>query len=68
MGKLFLRKSAVATRYGINERTVDRMKRDGRLPAPIYMGRKVPLWDCAELDEFDRRATRQRTPAATQAA
>ena len=39
MPKKFLRKQAVAERYSIDERTVDRMKDDGRLPEPHYRGR-----------------------------
>jgi len=61
MPKQYLRKSQVAARYGIDPRSVDRMKLDGRLPAPIYRGR-MPLWDCTELDASDRRATVERVP------
>jgi predicted DNA-binding transcriptional regulator AlpA len=52
--KQFLRKRGVALRYDVNERTVDRMRTDGRLPPPIYRGR-IPLWDQDELDESDRK-------------
>jgi predicted DNA-binding transcriptional regulator AlpA len=52
----FFRKSQVATRYGVDERTVDRWKLDGRLPPPRYRGR-MPLWREDELDALDRRAT-----------
>jgi predicted DNA-binding transcriptional regulator AlpA len=55
MTKKFLRKSAVAERYSCDERTIDRMKNDGRLPRPIYRG-KFPLWDCEDLDASDRAA------------
>jgi hypothetical protein len=51
--KQFLRKRGVAERYAVNERTVDRMKIDGRIPPPIYRGR-IPLWDCDQLDASDR--------------
>ena len=54
MSTKFLRKAAVAARYSINPRTVERMIEDGRLPKPIYRGR-FPLWKEADLDEFDRR-------------
>jgi len=53
--KQFLRKQQVAKRYNIHERSVDRMSREGRLPAPIYRGNRFPLWDEDELDESDRR-------------
>jgi hypothetical protein len=59
----YLRKAKVAARYDVNIRTVDRMARDGRLPLAIYLpGSRIPLWSEAELDESDRRATRERTP------
>jgi predicted DNA-binding transcriptional regulator AlpA len=53
--KKFLRKKAVADRYSVDERTVDRMKDDGRIPQPIYRG-KFPLWDEDALDLSDREA------------
>lgn len=53
--KTFLRKRAVADRYSINPRTVERMTQDGRLPSPIYRG-KFPLWDEDALDASDRAA------------
>ena len=53
--KKYLRKVAVAERYSIDERTVDRMAVDGRLPAPVYRG-KFPLWDEDQLDASDRAA------------
>jgi predicted DNA-binding transcriptional regulator AlpA len=55
MSKTFLRKRAVAERYGVNVRTVDRWAEDGRLPPPIYRG-IVPLWDQTELDTQDHAA------------
>ena len=55
MPKQFLRRAQVAARYGINPRTVDRWKQDGRIPQPIHKG-KFPLWDEALLEEFERRA------------
>ena len=57
MSKQFLRKSSVAERYDVTERTVDRWSdpNDGRLPKPVYRG-KLPLWDADELDKSDRAA------------
>ena len=55
MSKKFLRKTSVAARYDIDERTVDRMKVDGRLPRPHYRGR-LPMWAEDELDASDRAA------------
>ena len=34
--KRYLRKKSVAARYDVDIRTVDRMARDGRIPAPKY--------------------------------
>jgi predicted DNA-binding transcriptional regulator AlpA len=53
--KKYLRKKAVADRYGVAERTVDRMAADKRLPPPMYRG-KFPLWDEDALDASDRAA------------
>jgi predicted DNA-binding transcriptional regulator AlpA len=55
VAKKFLRKRAVAERYGFNIRTVERMIEDGRLPRPVYRGR-YPLWDEDELNASDRAA------------
>jgi predicted site-specific integrase-resolvase len=55
MPKTFLRKRAVADRYGVNVRTIDRWSEDGRLPPPIYRG-VTPLWDQTELDVQDHAA------------
>ena len=57
-GKRWLRKKAVALRYDCHERTIDAMAADGRLPEPYYHGTRIPRWDEDELDEADRRATR----------
>jgi hypothetical protein len=58
MGKSYLRKKRVAARYDVDERTVDRMKLDGRIPPPVYRGR-LPMWDEDALDESDRAAALQ---------
>jgi predicted DNA-binding transcriptional regulator AlpA len=55
----FFRKRAVAQRYSVDPRSVDRMWRDGRLPAPEYLGR-LPIWRESKLDANDRAATRRR--------
>jgi predicted DNA-binding transcriptional regulator AlpA len=65
VSKRFLRKAAVAARYGVNVRTVERMILDGRLPRPHYRG-KFPLFDESELDKSDRAfvaASRSNKPA-----
>jgi predicted DNA-binding transcriptional regulator AlpA len=63
MHKQFLRKAQVAQRYQVHERTVDRMADDGRIPKPIHRG-KFPLWDEAQLEEFERRAVINPEPTA----
>jgi hypothetical protein len=55
MPKKFLRRQAVAERYDVDARTIDRMKDDGRLPKPHYRGR-LPMWDEDELTASDRAA------------
>jgi hypothetical protein len=57
----FLRKRAVAARYSVDERTVDRMTKDGRLPPYIYLpGSRLPLQDEGELDALDDAAAATR--------
>jgi predicted DNA-binding transcriptional regulator AlpA len=53
--KKYLRLSAVAERYGTTIRNIQRMAKDGRLPAPVFMGTRYPLWDAELLDERDRK-------------
>jgi predicted DNA-binding transcriptional regulator AlpA len=65
--KKYLRKKAVAERYSVDERTVDRMAEDGRLPSPQYRGR-FPLWDEAALDASDRAAALLPRPTHASAA
>ena len=56
----FLRKAAVALRYGgVSKRWVDRAVAAGKIPAPVYpAGPKTPMWDEAVLDEHDRAVVR----------
>jgi predicted DNA-binding transcriptional regulator AlpA len=55
--KKYSRKSAVARRYGVSERTVDRYVREGRLPKPVYLpGSRIPLFAETELEEAERLA------------
>lgn len=56
MSTKFLRKRQVAERYSVHERSIDRWKLDGRLPAPHMRGR-IPLWSEHELEQLDRRST-----------
>jgi hypothetical protein len=60
-GRRYLRKRQVAARYNVDERTIDRMAKDGRLPAYIYLpGSKLPLQDEDELDARDDAAAAAR--------
>jgi hypothetical protein len=55
----YLRKKEVARRYSTTPRTIERMAKDGRLPAPQYLiSARIPLWCEETLDERDRAATR----------
>ena len=63
MAKIYLRKAAVSERYGgITKRTIERMVQDGRLPAPEYPTGRIPLWDEAALEAFERAAARRPLP------
>jgi predicted DNA-binding transcriptional regulator AlpA len=66
MSKRYLRKRAVTERYGgVSIRTIERMVKDGRLPPPEYPLGRLPMWDAAKLDEFDRAATLAPRPKQT---
>jgi hypothetical protein len=53
--KRYLRKKAVAKRYGnVHERSIPRMVEDGRIPPPTIFNGRFPLWDEAVLDAHDR--------------
>jgi hypothetical protein len=62
--KKYLRKKAVAERYSCDERTVDRMAEDGRLPPPDFYNGRFPLWGEDTLDASDRAAALLPRPAA----
>ena len=54
----YSRKRAVAARYGVSERTIDRWVELMKLPPPVYLpGSRIPLFAEEGLDEFDRQAT-----------
>ncbi|TAM62857.1 helix-turn-helix domain-containing protein [Mycobacterium sp.] len=52
---MLLRKSEVASKLRVTERTVDRWIHDGALPALRYGSRTVRI-DSADLDAFGRSA------------
>jgi hypothetical protein len=53
--KIYLTTKEVATRYGIDPRSVQRRVTEGLLPEPKYFGTRFPRWSIAELDENDRK-------------
>jgi hypothetical protein len=55
------RRKALAEYWGVSDRTIDRMRRDGRLGDPKYIGR-MPSWS----DE-QRRAAERAEPLAQSA-
>jgi hypothetical protein len=66
--KRYLRKAQMAERYGCTPRSIDRMCADGRIIKPIYLpGSHIPLWNEAEQDAADKRATVERVPPIKQA-
>ena len=51
------RRKALANYWGVSDRTIDRMARDGRLGPPKYVGSRTPTWsdEQREAAELDRR-------------
>jgi predicted DNA-binding transcriptional regulator AlpA len=50
-----LRRKDLARRYGVSERTIDRMRQDGTLPKPLYL--HGPFWrpsDIARAEAADQ--------------
>ncbi len=58
MAKKYLRKKAVCERYGgITPRTLERAIAAGKIAAPEFpFQNRIPFWDEAELDRWDRAA------------
>jgi predicted DNA-binding transcriptional regulator AlpA len=57
----YLPAGAVADRYGVSDRTIDRWVDAGDLPKPVYIqGRRY--WDASELGQRDDE---RKTEAAT---
>jgi hypothetical protein len=59
MPKKYLRTNGVAARYSVHPRSVPRMVKDKRIPAPSFYSGRFPLWDEAALDANDRKAARE---------
>ena len=65
-GRKFAPKTAVATRYTVSTKTVDRWVKRGILPPPALAINNRKYWDEAALDERDRgRAAEQARQPAT---
>jgi hypothetical protein len=60
--KIYLTTKEVATRYGIDPRSVQRRVKEQLLPKPYYFGTRFPRWSIEELDENDRRLAYSRHP------
>jgi hypothetical protein len=59
----------VAAIAGVAKQSVSRLKREGRLPAPIATLRCGPIWDRNQVEAWarerrERRSARKRGPAA----
>ena len=55
---------AVANRYSVSIRTIERWTEDGILPQPMRI-HKVKYWDELEIEQMERVRMSQRTSALT---
>ena len=63
-GKRFLKKRAVAARYAVSVRTVDRWVAAKTLPGPAFEINGIPYWPESVLNRRDRaRATEAAGPS-----
>ncbi len=46
----FLRRADICRRYCISSSTFDRLRKAGRLPAPVYVTPRIPAWRADEID------------------
>jgi hypothetical protein len=53
--KIYMTTKEVATRYGIDPRSVQRRVKMGILPLPVYLGTRYPRWSISSLDANDRK-------------
>jgi predicted DNA-binding transcriptional regulator AlpA len=60
-----LRKRAMADRYGVTTKTIDRWVLDPKLgfPAPIHIN-ATPIWDLSEVERWERDRARPGRPQA----
>jgi predicted DNA-binding transcriptional regulator AlpA len=48
------RRKQLADYWGVSERSIDRMARDGRLGEPKYIGKRTPTWSDAQREQAER--------------
>jgi hypothetical protein len=53
------RRKQLAGYWSINERTVDRMARDGRLGEPKYIGKRTPIWTDEQRERAELSSAQQ---------
>jgi predicted DNA-binding transcriptional regulator AlpA len=60
-----LRKRAMADRYGVTTKTIDRWSQDSRLgfPQPLHIN-ATPIWDLGEVERWERERARPGRPQA----
>jgi hypothetical protein len=58
--KRYLRKNGLRERYGdICEKTLDRWRKNGRIPEPDFYQGPIPFWNQERLEEADRKAAKE---------
>jgi hypothetical protein len=58
--KQYLKTRDLCERYRVVEKSIQRMRADGRLPEPDMWNGRSPLWSEESLDRHDRRQTVRR--------
>jgi hypothetical protein len=53
------RRKALADYWDVSERTVDRMRKDGRLGEPKYVGKRTPTWSDEQRQAAERAQPEQ---------
>jgi hypothetical protein len=51
------RRGSLANHWGVSDRTVDRMVKDGRLGKPRFLGTRTPIWSDEQRIEAERSLT-----------
>ena len=52
---------AIAERYGVTTRTIDRWVLSGALPEPAFKINGVRYWDQADVEAFDNHRSRSKS-------